>query len=306
MKRVVLTLAIPLVLLPLLLRPADSSTSPGNRSQKIDLTGVWKVSGGRDDGLEVCIKQSDQSVSANFIYGAPCPIGGNNRDSYFTGAVGGSSLKGELSYCSRSQQLLQDCHFTDPYSVKFEGVITTDTLSVTVHPDYINYDTTKDGHYTNCSVKTGGASPSTFSLQRQRCDQQSACSWQFTRDAIDQAIRKDFQDLGLKLPSYYTPDLIQPSKNQNGIGFVIPMYQNGMPIVIVGGASVTPCASPGGGGIIVDLQIWSGVKVNGKYVVGGTMLGKASGSGDFNQDGLNQALGSALNNANLKNYKSGT
>ena len=125
-----------------------------------------------------------------------------------------------------------------------------------------------------------------------------------TKNMVDQAIRKEFQDHNLKLPSYYNPDLIR--QNPNGWGFAIPMDDNGMPIVIIGSVQEAP-----DGSMSVTIMIWRHVidKATGQgHVVtfpGGNPP-ESSGSGGCGQDGMNQALGKALDQANLIQYKAGT
>ena len=122
-----------------------------------------------------------------------------------------------------------------------------------------------------------------------------------TRNMVAEAIKKEFQDRNLKLPSIDIIDLIR--KNENGWGFVIPMDDNGMPIVIVGGVEEAP-----DGSMSVTMNILRHYK-NEKGQWNYTNLPKypkSSGSGGCGQDGLNQALGKALDQANLSQYPTGT
>jgi hypothetical protein len=146
----------------LLLLATISLWSPGaQKQQKLDLNGKWKT----DQGEEVVISASGGSLTATFVSGADCKWGGT-RDFYIQGSLQGNTLSGTMKRCSLNQQLLQDCHLTDPYSAKFEATVEKNTISGTSHPDYINYDV-KDGHYINCRITTGGGGPASFSLRRE-------------------------------------------------------------------------------------------------------------------------------------------
>ncbi len=134
--------------------------SLAQKQERLNLNGKWKT----DQGDEVLITQSGSSVRATFVKGAECRFGGT-RDYYLEGDLRRNSLRGTRQICSLNKQLLDDCHLTDAYTVKFEATVDRDAIKGTYYRDYINYDE-KNGHYVNCRTTVGGGGATSFSLTR--------------------------------------------------------------------------------------------------------------------------------------------
>lgn len=178
MKRIVIVMSVILAAAILsALRPVKSQVKP----RRMDLSGEW-VS---DKGDKIIITQTPYLLTAAFAQGGgDCPLDGPNRKRPLylkalilaRGLYQGSKLQGEMGGCTSTIGLIKDCGYDVAYIVNFTAdKITETSISGTYVPDYINYDE-KDGHYTNCRLKKGGASPRTFSLTR-KCnpDKGSLC-----------------------------------------------------------------------------------------------------------------------------------
>lgn len=127
---------------------------------KLDLSGKWKT----DQGDEVLITKSGVHVRASLVAGGACRWGGS-RDYYLDGDLQDHSLHGTLQLCTSNKKLLDDCHLTDPDTVKFQATANRNSIKGTYDSDYINFDV-KDGNYVNCRVAPGKGGPTGFSLSR--------------------------------------------------------------------------------------------------------------------------------------------
>lgn len=313
MKRLSLLFVISLVLLPTAATPKKEP----QKQQTIDLTGVWQVSGGGyDDGKEVCIKPDGQTFQAQFIYAGFCPYPndysgthpqydtGHERPYLVSGTLQGNKAKGKISACTVVERLVTECHLTNVYTAEFDADVAQDTITIHYKVDYVDYDTDKLGQWTNCRVKPNAGSQKTITLTRERCFQnfEDVCTYRVTKEEVRRAVMEACKQRHIDLPGYWerVGEVVGQSKAKNQIGFALPLEQ--YPIMLIGGVSVAPCMSPGGGSIIAHLMIWSMQKVNGKWVRKG-LITEVNGSGDFNQKGLDRAIGQAFDAANIEQYK---
>jgi hypothetical protein len=94
------------------------STSKGNRAPAVDLSGKWKT----DTDEEVTITQThDGRVTAIFENGN-CN-GGGHRLKYIDGQLSGYTLKGEMTRCTLSKALSEDCPYGETFTVPFYSTL---------------------------------------------------------------------------------------------------------------------------------------------------------------------------------------
>ena len=317
---------------------ASSSVRNPSQQNTIDLTGVWQVSGGYDDGKEVCVKSDGSSFQANFIYAGFCPRPtGNAYDSPNTGqerpymikgTLNGTTATGNITACTKVLKLVDDCKLSLVYTPNFEATTSQDKITIKYRVDHVDYDE-HNLVWSNCRVTPNGGDEQVVTLTRERCFQpfEDVCSFRVTRLGIKQAVIKACKERNITLPSWWElgDELgTGPSASQSEQGFVLPLEQytitidtsrpsqspavphmEQFPLMLTGGVSVAPCMSPGGGAIITRLFIVAARRVGerlGIYEKLGTVLGR----GDFNQKGLEQSIAQAFDAAKIAQYKKST
>jgi hypothetical protein len=92
----------------------NGSTSKGNIDPAVDLSGKWKS----DKGEVVTIMQyHDGRITATFENG-DCK-GGGHRLNYIDGELSGYTLKGEMTRCTLSKALSEDCPYGETFTTPF-------------------------------------------------------------------------------------------------------------------------------------------------------------------------------------------
>ena len=241
-------------------------------------------------------------------YFTPKHASGMTRSLFLSGTQEGASAKGRISACTHVQKLIDDCHLSLEYQASFQDAeLSNDTITIKYKPDYVKHGQDNTGHWTNCNVIPNGADEVKVTLTRRKpCNSAAACSYHVTRDEIRRAVEEECRKRHIELPSFWeAASGIGTSVPANEIGFVLPLEQ--YPILVVGGVSVDPCKSTGEGAIQVELFVVEMKKVNGKWQKGKIIKRiDGAGSGDFSPKGLNQAIGGALDAANLDQYRVGS
>ena len=322
MKRISLLSVIPLILVPLFSKPGREQPN----QITTNLSGVWKVSGGYDNGKDVCIKQDGNKIKSDFIYGDYCyrpdldiPSMGINssgeaigdpRGFFLSGTLKDSTIEGTISACTRFKKLLDDCGLPLAYTADFnEVVVGRDSIAIKYRVDYVKHGEDKFGTWTNCQVLPHQGEYVTVNLtRRQPCNVQAACGYRVTRDEIKRAVEEECGKRRIQLPSYWEhviENVIEPSLSPNGTGIILPLEQ--YPILMVAGVKVDPCKAAGERAVQVELFLVEMKKVNGAWQRGKIIQHiPLAGSGDFSPQGLNQAIGQMLDTANLDQYRKGS
>lgn len=273
---------------------APQNPSPGPipaPSPSPDLNGHWQ-----DSGRAVLIVQNGSSVTATFEkerYICDPRDGRPPQDTPddFKGTLSGRELTGELTVCSYGK------------GNKAGTGLKKTAFKLTLSPDgkllFGTYRNLLTNHDDDLRIKRGDCEP----------------QYRLTTDAVVQAIIKACKERHIPLPSYWEPvavgAFVRPLNIEagerslngypNAMGFLIPL-EGYSDIWLVGSASA-PCMGSGDGSITVELMLWSTRKVDGQPVLYG-MIEKVGAKGQgLDQNGLNKAIGGALDAAKLNRFK---
>ena len=144
-----------------------------------DLSGTYLTSV-QSPNERVVVKQfkdigGDPKVSAT--YESPHKCGDTTITELFDVPLKGGVLSGTMTLCSTLPKLVskEDCSLPVTFKVEFkltvqlkgkdgDRVSDVDTISGQYLADYVTYDKTKDGHWTNCKVRPGGGGEESFYL----------------------------------------------------------------------------------------------------------------------------------------------
>jgi hypothetical protein len=315
MKRWFFLFALPVAFLP----AASIPTATLQNQNNVDLNGIWKVSGNKyDEGKEVCIKQTGESIEARFFLQgeSDCPIQGG-RAVFLKGTVRETHVEGTIYLCTTVEKLITDC---DPplegwYKSEFDGTAGQDSIKSHVRMDYVNYDVdSKTGKWTNCRVTPQGGTPLTITLTREPCPA-DICSYQITDEEVQRAVFKALKEhnvqldpvaqqllntrgVGVKATTEMKAGQPRPG---NETGFVV--WLRPAPVVVLGFVSHTSCTSSDGEGLAVRLMVWQVTVENGKVKVFRQVIQDVTNKGALSREGLDQAMKAGFDQTDLNQYK---